>query len=131
MLNKKRNKMKVTKLIIVVLAIGLLGFVSCTKDAVTPTYAPPKIGGLSFKDDLQPVFTANCAACHIGSTLPVLTAGNSYASIMGIAGMVDTVNVANSKLYKEINTGGTMASHSPAGFAAMVLDWIEDGAKNN
>ena len=86
---------------------------------------------VSYSNDLQQIFTANCITCHNGSQLPNLTAGLSYISLLNTANLIDTINPSNSRLYQNINFGGSMASYAPIGFADEVLSWIQEGAKNN
>src|SRR5678816_2648482 len=111
----------------------------CEKDYVY--VAPPPQGDMIFSADIQPIFTTNCAVsgCHDGNFYdPDLRTGNSYTSMFNIAGCIDTVNPANSDLYKRINAQAGSPGFMPDGGNRLpqsdinkVLLWIEQGAKNN
>jgi len=113
--------------------IFLLGtLASCTKDTSKPIVLPSTTSAVKLSTDLQPIFTSNCAisGCHDGNNMPPdLTSGNSYIGIMN-AGVVDTIDPANSIIYKKINTG-SMSGYANPTFASKVLQWITEGAKNN
>ena len=64
-----------------------VGLQSCYKDVILPKVAttkPPQF--VSFSNDLQPVFTTNCAlsGCHVkGGQTPYLTPDVSYQQLLG------------------------------------------------
>lgn len=105
---------------------------SCYKDVILPKVAttkPPQF--VSFSNDLQPVFTTNCAlsGCHVkGGQTPYLTPDVSYQQLLG--GYVNTVKPEQSELYIMIN--GNMQVHIPdAADRQRIYDWIRNGAPNN
>ncbi len=109
-----------------------LGASSCYKDVILPKVAstqPPQF--VSFSNDLQPIFTANCAlsGCHVaGAQLPYLTPDVAYSQLT--SGYVNTVLPAQSTLYLMIN--GEMSVHIPSATDRQkVYDWIRNGAPNN
>jgi hypothetical protein len=116
---------------------GLLFFVSlvlssCYKDVILPsvvTTKPPQY--VSFSNDLQPIFTTNCAlsGCHVnGSQMPYLSADVSYQQLLG--GFINTIKPDQSELYLQIN--GNMQVHIPdAAERQKIYDWIRNGSPNN
>lgn len=109
-----------------------VGLTSCYKDVILPKVAttkPPQF--VSFSNDLQPVFTTNCAlsGCHVkGGQTPYLTPDVSYQQLLG--GYVNTIKPEQSELYIMIN--GNMQVHIPdATDRQRIYDWIRNGAPNN
>ena len=109
-----------------------VGLTSCYKDVILPKVAttkPPQF--VSFSNDLQPVFTTNCAlsGCHVkGGQTPYLTPDVSYQQLLG--GYVNTIKPEQSELYIMIN--GNMEVHIPdAADRQRIYDWIRNGAPNN
>ena len=109
-----------------------VGLTSCYKDVILPKVAttkPPQF--VSFSNDLQPVFTTNCAlsGCHVkGGQTPYLTPDVSYQQLLG--GYVNTIKPEQSELYIMIN--GNMQVHIPdAADRQRIYDWIRNGAPNN
>lgn len=118
---------KAIKLLSASLILYLVFTTGCYYDQV---YLPEPEGEISFATDLQPFFNANCISCHPDDSQPDLQAGNSYNSLIG-GGYINTADPANSLLYLKISTGGSMETFSTPQGTAMVLKWIEQGAKNN
>jgi hypothetical protein len=105
----------------------------CYKDVnISPvsTTAPPQ--ATSYKKDIQPIFTADCAAagCHVaGAQAPDLEAPGSYVNLVN-GGYVNTVVPDQSKLYIMIT--GEMSVHiSNAKDVQKIYDWIRTGAIDN
>jgi len=106
----------------------------CYKDVIIPssanTNAPPQ--ATSYANDIQPIFTANCAlsGCHVaGAQTPDLEAGVSYNDLIS-GGFVNTVIPTQSTLYIMIN--GEMEVHIPsAADRQKIYDWIRTGAIDN
>ncbi|MEP6573020.1 MAG: Ig-like domain-containing protein [Gemmatimonadota bacterium] len=103
---------------------------------------------VSFATDVQPIFSANCLGCHfVGGQVPNLTAGSSYAAIVGvISGSVSCTgntyvvagNAATSLVYaKVIASAPPCGGHMPpggqlsSGNLQTIADWINAGAPNN
>ena len=114
------------------LCFMVLGLSSCYKDVILPTISaskPPQF--VSFSNDLQPIFTTDCAlaGCHVsGSEHPYLTPDVSYNQLIG--GYVNTVVPTSSTLYIMIN--GDMEVHIPSATDRQkIYDWIRNGAPNN
>jgi hypothetical protein len=105
----------------------------CYKDvniAPVSSSAPPQ--ATSYKTDIQPLFTANCAlsGCHVaGSQAPDLEPAVSYQDLVN-GGFVNTLIPNQSTLYIMIN--GEMETHIPsAADRQKIYDWIRTGAIDN
>ena len=105
---------------------------SCTSDTLVPASGPT--GPVSYANDVQPVFDnqgCNKSGCHFtGMVSPDLTIGKSFNSLFANH-LVDTLNPAQSVLYKEVVSGGNMAVYCTPTQAEIILAWIQQGAKNN
>ena len=108
---------------------------SCYKDIIKPDLpkdpnAPPQ--QVSFKNELAPLFAANCTdvGCHVsGGHHPYMTLNISYQEIVN-GGFVNIALPKESILYKEIY--GDMGAHLPSiNDRQKVYDWIRNGAPNN
>lgn len=110
------------------LLVALLGFMatSCTKDYIESEPVPDVV---SFVDDVQPFFNAKCTNCH-GNTNPNLEYPDSYDNLWN-GGYINVDDPADSKLYVQINTGGSMAQYATTAERDLILKWIEQGAQNN
>ena len=83
---------------------------------------------ISFDEEVIPVFTDLCIACHSGGTSPDLTEDNAYNSIV-TANLVDILLPENSIIYtKPLDSHGEVYSVVEAD---LILRWIKQGAKNN
>ena len=87
----------------------------------------PSAGPVSFSTDVQPIFNANCTGCHPSAGGLDLTVGNSYASINN--GRVVANDPANSLIYTKPQ--GSHGGNYDQKQSAIVLQWIEEGAKND
>jgi hypothetical protein len=116
-----------------VFLVGMLIFASCAKDTLVMPQSNinPNLK-ISFKDTIQPIFTAGClgSSCHSGSVSPDLTAGNAYNSLKS-GNYINTAVPAQSTIYKEMKPGGGMSSHCTVDQSDLVLVWITQGALNN
>lgn len=104
---------------------------SCEYESVKPVEIDPDTE-LSFKADIIPIFNQSCnsSGCHgVGDFAPDLTEENAYSSLFANE-MIDTVTPENSVLYESMNSG-SMKTYSTAEATATILQWIEQGAKNN
>ncbi len=118
--------------------IGLLFMASCVKDD-TVIIQPVVTKTVSFKKDLVPLFTKNCAlgGCHNdGGKAPVLTSAKAYNSLKADAAYINVSHPENSELYQfltgKLSPAMPMgASTNPGNLNAYVLAWIKQGAKNN
>ncbi len=119
--------------IIVLVIFFLFGLGACTYDTLeyVPVETPDSV---SFTNDLIPFFETNCAksGCHAsGGVTPDLSAANAYNSLTQLGYIeTDTSKAAESVIYQKITTG-TMSQYANDQGRALLLKWIEQGAKNN
>jgi hypothetical protein len=125
-----------SRIIISLTAILLItGLSGCYKDIIDPgpdPNAPPQF--VSFKDDLIPIFTTNCAlsGCHDGlAHNPALTTDKAYSAITS-GGYISLTAPSTSILYGEVKSG-SMPPTGPlkATDVQKIYDWIRNGAPNN
>jgi len=115
------------------LAASLMFFLAfntgCYYDQVYIAPAPPPEGEVSYATDIQPIWdTKGCLNCHnTGATAPELTASVSYNNL--VPEHVDLANPAQSKVLTVLD--GFMRGSITASDEAVILKWIEQGAKNN
>jgi hypothetical protein len=92
---------------------------------------PPVIEeGVSFSEQVQPIFDANCVSCHSGGMDPDLKPGESYEFLM-TNGYVDTLNPESSKIYVKLTSPGPHESRATEADKLTILQWITEGAQNN
>ena len=128
--------MKKIKIFFLLLVIAC-GTVGCIYDFIAPEeeeIIDPTVD-VSFTTQILPIFTSgeNCTACHrTGMTAPDLTASNAYNSINNTK-YLNKTTPAESVIYKVPSPGSTTHSHKTytANQAALLLTWIQQGAKNN
>jgi hypothetical protein len=120
------------------IVIGFVGFLSSCqyKFNIEPTVPPPDPEEkISFAADVVPIWNTNnkCTSCHkTGSTSPDLTPDNAYNEIMN--GYVDTDAPESSVIYSAPNPdtdAHNWGTSYTSGEAAIILQWIEQGALNN
>ena len=118
----------------------MLGFLivlidACKYDDILPPEPDPGIT-IYFSSDIVPIFNASCngSSCHNGSgPSPDLRASVAYDNLWS-AELIDTLAPDHSDLYLLMNgdKGLTMPPQGKQpGDVATVLQWIEQGAKNN
>ncbi len=128
--------MKSRRLLLMFITTALAGAVvmnSCTKKDA-------KAVSVSFSKDIIPILTANCALnsdCHVGSynlnDHIDLTDSMAYHTIT-TAGIISYSTPSQSLLYAEISTG--VMPKAPYNKLTdvqinLILNWIEQGAKDN
>ena len=107
----------------------LLGLVSCEYQTIEPNPVIIPETPVDYATEIAPIFVSvNCISCHTGNGLFSLAADKSYGSIVA-NNLVDTANPANSKLMVKINGGHNTAVNMTAAQKALILKWIEQGAK--
>lgn len=116
--------------IFLILIMFSLTLGSCKYDFILPEEVP-QVNDVSFSTQVAPIFASKCASCHKpGSTSPDLTAENAFNEIQGF---INTATPAESKIY--LYPAPTTNTHKQrkysAGEAAIILQWITEGAKNN
>lgn len=118
---------------VLVLSAIILITASCQyKFIVEPVVPPPNPEDtISFSLQIEPIFTdIGCVDCHPSFHKPDLTPGNAYNSITS-EGLVDTTNPEQSILYVHPSPSGDHYKKYTSADAALVLQWITQGAKNN
>jgi hypothetical protein len=130
--NILQMKKKIFGLLILFMIFGWQG---CVYDFVAPEDSTPidTTVPISYATQIQPIFTASCILCHkTGGTSPDLTAANSYSSI-NTSKYINTATPAQSLIYKRVIASGGFTGHFnlPSAQAALLLGWIQQGAKNN
>jgi len=119
--------------LIILAGIGLVTAFSCTYDEVLP-YAPDPGVQVSFSQDIIPIFNGNCnsAGCHNGTQAPDLRPSAAYDALW-TGGYINTEVSEQSELYLWMTAakGPMPPLGSNATNNATVLQWIQQGAKNN
>ncbi len=108
--------------------------------------------GISFAEDVQPIFNVHCAVvgCHVPGTPPlgqVLAAGFAYSNVVNVSSKevpsdlrVDPGSAPDSYLYLKITAQQSVGSYMPPATTndvlsptdiATIRDWITEGALNN
>jgi hypothetical protein len=125
-MNQKFNRIRQI-LIVLVLIAAIEGFSSCEKYSYTPPAVDPN-ETWHFQTDIQPIFNANCIACHGANLAPDLRDGKSYLALT--KGGYVLLPGETSKLHLQMIS----SSHTPRSTDAeklKVLYWINQGALNN
>ncbi len=122
------------RLIFLITILFSLFITSCKYDFILPVPEVPITGDVSFATQVAPIFStgSKCTSCHKpGGQSPDYTAANAYAAI--VPALVNKTTPAQSVIYTFAGT--TTATHSwkklSTGEAAIILQWITQGAKNN
>jgi hypothetical protein len=136
----KYKQMKILKLLLAVVVVTLL-FSECKYSFIVPEEIPvidpedPDAVQVSFADQIIPIFTDNnnCTSCHkTGGQLPDLTTSNAFSSLNS-SRYINSTTAEESRIYKYImpETDTHTQKKYTAAQAALVLGWIQQGAKNN
>jgi hypothetical protein len=130
-LNFKAKNMK-KYLLILSLIIGSLAMLSSCQYYWIEVDEPFIPDTVSFSRDVIPIFEEGCnvSVCHGGSKAPDLRPDNAYQSLM-TGGYVNTAEPALSTIYTCLISGGSMEQYAKQGDDALILSWIEQGAKDN
>lgn len=113
--------------VLILLALFLGG---CKYDFILPVETPPVDNGgqpISFATQVLPALNTKCNSCH-SAQAPLMTASAAYAQL--VPAYVNTATPASSKLYINAASGSHYAQVSSSQ-AAIILQWIKEGAKNN
>lgn len=89
---------------------------------------------IKFSQEIAPIFSNNnnCTACHrTGATPPDLTAERAYNAI--VPSLINTTDPEQSSIYWHAHPNSTTHSWKKYSLAeaALILEWIKQGAKNN
>ncbi len=133
--------MKKLKILFAVIGVSFL-LSGCVYNFIVPeeVIAPidvddPDAPQISFATQIEPIWNNNnnCTACHkTGGTNPDLTTGNAYNSV-NVAKYINSATAEESKIYSHPNpdTDTHKQKKYTASQAALILGWIQQGAKNN
>lgn len=118
--------------LVAIFAIILLATSCQYKAIIEPVVPPPDPNDtIYFSQQVEPIWTdQGCTACHPGSAQPDLTPGNSYNSITSM-GLVNTTEPDDSKIYTYPLPEGNHYAKYTSSQAALLLQWIEQGALDN
>jgi hypothetical protein len=124
---------------LILTASSILSLMSCSKDVTLIIPNNEEVTQtVSFKDNLVPMFTKNCAlsGCHnTGGLKPDLSADKAFSAISN-GNYADLTTPENSLIYLWLTgkKGTSMpvgAANNPDNINQFVLAWIKQGAKNN
>jgi hypothetical protein len=132
--------MKIFKLLLMVVVVALL-FSNCKYNFIVPIEVPPTdpdnpdTTEVSFSADVEPIFNNGnfCTSCHTaGKTPPDLSTGNAYSSLNSTR-YLNTATPEESMIYEHPHPQTTthMQKKYNSAQAAIILRWIQQGAKNN
>ena len=128
-------KIKFKLLLLVIVAAFMVA--GCKYDWVIPEEVPvidpdDPSQVISFSGDILPIFTSgnNCTACHNGNQAPDLRAANAFASL-NTTRYINKTSPGESRIYTLPHPDGGHYKKYTATQAALVLAWIQQGAKNN
>lgn len=126
------NMKNLLRNILVLAGIALFAASCQYKFIVEPVVPPPDpTDTISFSQQIVPIFSdQNCTACHNGGQTPDLTPDNAYNSITN-TGLVDTNDPPASKIYYYPLPDESHYAKYTSSQAALVLQWIEQGALDN
>ena len=134
---------------LLLLAVAVAMLAGCSDQGDDPAdeggpLDPP--AAVSYADDIQPIFNANCIGCHAAGSAAVgleLSAGGSYDQLVGVQAVesdldrVEPGQPEQSWLYLKItgahDVGDVMPPSGllPSTSRDLVRDWIADGAPDN
>ena len=112
------------RLILPVTCIMIMLLAACEKYII---YPPEIEEGVSYSDQIQPIFDAKCDGCHSGSRAPDLRAEYSYDELIN-GGYVNTDDPESSEIYTKTSSGHGGSTQEES---LTILTWIEEGALNN
>lgn len=112
--------------IFLVFIVSLLIFSGCKYDFILPEEVPV-VNDVKFSTQIVPIFTQKCNLCHDQQT-PILTSDVAYSQI--VPNYVNTAAPSSSEIYT-VPTSGTHGATISTAQAALILQWIKEGANNN
>jgi hypothetical protein len=124
----KINDMKKVGIFVLLLLAALW---SCEYETIVPKEVDLPDEPVSYSEQIAPVFVeVSCTSCHSGGIAPDLREDKSYAALIN-GGMINTDNPEESTLIVTINEIHGTAGNLSALQKALILRWIEEGAKDN
>ncbi|MCX6226519.1 MAG: hypothetical protein NTV01_17515 [Bacteroidia bacterium] len=123
--------MNIKHLATLLIGVLMIGMVSCEYVTIEPNDSIVVPAGVLFSAQIQPIFTdANCTSCHPALHQPDFAAGKAWSSLT-TGNFVNTTTPKESLLYIQITTNDSHKNFLTANQKALILKWIEEGAKNN
>jgi hypothetical protein len=124
--------MKIKQLTTLFIGVLMIGMVSCEYVTIEPEVVVIPDTDVLWATQVAPMFTqASCNGCHGNGAVPDFsTPAKGYTSLTG-NNLVNTTNPAASELMVKINEGHGTSGNLTATQKALLLKWIEQGAKNN
>jgi hypothetical protein len=127
---------KIFKILLLVVIAAFLS-TSCKYDWIIPEEVPiidpdDPTQQISFAEQILPIFSGNnCTSCHNGSQIPDLRDDRAYAAI-NTTRYINKADPLQSRIYTvpHPDLGNHYIKYSNAQ-AAIILAWIQQGAKNN
>lgn len=127
---------KIFKILLLVVMAAFLT-TSCEYDWIIPEEVPvidpdDPSQQISFATQILPIFSGNdCTSCHNGSQVPDLRADRAYAAI-NTTRYINKSEPQQSRIYTvpHPESGNHYKKYTGAQ-AAVILAWIQQGAKNN
>ena len=124
------------ELLLVITFVGIM--IGCSKTTTVLIDNSPAITTtVSFSKDLTPILTKSCATsgCHSGSVSPNLSEATAYNALLN-GNFINTGTPPNSEVYlwltgKKSVTMPAGSANNPSNINALMLAWIQQGAKNN
>lgn len=130
-------KIKFKILLLVIVAAVMVMASSCKYDWIIPEEIPvidPDDPNqvISFSEEILPIFTSgnNCTACHNGSQAPDLREASAFSSLNSTR-YINKTSPEESRIYAFPHPNGSHYKKYTGTQAALVLAWIQQGAKNN
>jgi len=124
----KIAKYQIKSIALIILATFI--FAACEYSVIE--VAPPELPDeeISFQTHILPIFENKCASCHI-SRAPILSSDNAYNSLVS-GNFINLESPEESPIYTKVlagHPGGNQTTTATEN--ALILKWIQEGAKNN
>jgi hypothetical protein len=126
--------MKKVIIVPILMVLGLFLIYSCEKETIS--FKQAEVPGqdtvkVSFKNEIVPVFQNKCISCH-GTSSPILNLQTNVYQNLVNAGLINTSAPSSSGIYEKLHsTTSSHAGKTTPAEQALILKWIEQGAKNN
>ncbi len=126
-------KNRISALLAFFFLVSISFFGACEYEFVVPEKVIiPDV--ISFSEDIIPIFDNSCnfSGCHVsGFGILDLSPANAYNDLF-LKNMIDVDVPVQSDLYQKLTeASGTHAGRSTPTEQALILEWINKGAKNN
>jgi len=102
---------------------------ACTQYEIPAPECPEDLPtGVSYANDIQPIYDQSCVMCHSGGQVPDLRPDWSYDELID-GEYVDTDFPCSSSLYEVLI--GSHADRVTEDEVLTILGWIDEGAEDN